>query len=184
MHKIIHCLNCNRQETAWMSNSTNHPSTYSYKAGEKSASKFTRPHWECWGGMGVGSKHTPTAILPAFTGARHRTLGRSLTLKMLQEQESVSHDKVWLCGHAVLAVVLIFSIWKISRNANNTATAVFSSSRLSWCHNHQIQAPQRSKWYYSQRHTPQGHTPSHQKKDSRAVLCFVGVISPLFRVAI
>lgn len=77
-----------------MSNSTNHPSTYSYKAGEKSASKFTRPHWECWGGMGVGSKHTPTAILPAFTGARHRTLGRSLTLKMLQEQESVSHDKV------------------------------------------------------------------------------------------
>lgn len=86
-----------------------------------------RSQWERQGGWGRGwgaSKHTPTTALPA--------------LKMGHEDEALSSRRYGNVGWyltrcesrsvLLLTLVLIFRMWKISHNANNTATAVFPSS--------------------------------------------------------
>ena len=152
-----------------MPNSTTHPSTYSYKTDEKSTPKFTRSQWECWE-VGSGVSTLPS---PFYPHAQAHKMRYSEEASSLRHSGSTSQHPVMRCDSVsmlLLDVVLIFSAWKTNHNANNAATAVFSSSWRSWRHYGQMQAPENSKWYCSRQHTLRGYTPSPKREDSRAVL--------------
>lgn len=99
-HKTIHCLNCNRWETAEMSNGTNHTSTYRLLNRWESASKFTTSHSRT---SRVGEEgQASTRPLPTSSICKaHKTpmLGGSLIVQMLQEYHSI-FDKVRISVHA------------------------------------------------------------------------------------
>lgn len=117
---------------------------HSYKTDEKSTLKFTRSQWECWG-VGYGVKHTPTTVLPTCARRIRWDAGRKpypLRRSGSTSQHPVTrYDSVSMLLLQNKLLRLFFSVWKISHNANNTATAVFSSSWWSWRHNRQMQAP-------------------------------------------
>lgn len=122
------------------------------------------------GGWGRGSSTHPSPFYPHAKAHKRRYPEEALCLR---HSGSTSQHPVIRCESVsmlLLAVVRIFSAWKTNHNANNTATAVFSSSWRSWRHNRRMQAPENSKWYCSRQHTPKGYTPSPKREDSRAVL--------------